>query len=108
MVTYRRSWSNFLKRFGLISVGEIEPGPGIASSKRHTRELVNLMKSENVKVILIDPYFELKTPNNIARETGAQVIVMPSSVGGEKGTTDYLRLFDYDVALLTKAFGAIR
>lgn len=104
VVTYRRSWSNFLKRFRLVSVGEIEPSPGIAPSKRHTRELVNLMKSENVKVILVEPYFELKTPNNIARETGAEVIVMPSSVGGEKGITDYLRLFDCDVALLTKAF----
>ena len=104
VVTYRRSWSNFLKRFGLVSVGEIEPSPGIAPSKRHTRELVNLMKSENVKVILVEPYFESKTPNNIARETRAEVIVMPSSVGGEKGITDYLRLFDYDVALLTKAF----
>lgn len=104
VVTYRRSWSNFLKRFRLVSVGEIEPSPGIAPSKRHTRQLVNLMKSENVKVILVEPYFELKTPNNIARQTGAEVIVMPSSVGGENGITDYLMLFDYDVALLTKAF----
>jgi ABC-type Zn uptake system ZnuABC Zn-binding protein ZnuA len=66
------------------------------------------MKSENVKVILVEPYFELKAPNNIACATGAEVIVMPSSVGGEKGITGYLRLFDYDVALLTKAFSATR
>lgn len=50
------------------------------------------------------PYFELKTPNDIARKTGAKVVVMPSSVGGEKGITDYFQLFEYDVAILNQAF----
>ena len=69
MVTYRRSWSNFLKRFGLVSVGEIEPSPGIPPTKRHTRELVYRMKNQHVQVILVEPCFELKTPTSIVRET---------------------------------------
>jgi zinc/manganese transport system substrate-binding protein len=104
VVTYRRSWSNFLKRFGLVSLGEIEPSPGIAPSKRHTRELIDRMKHENVQIILVEPYFEMKIPTRIARETGAKVVVMPASVGGEKEITDYFRLFDYDLTMLTKAF----
>jgi hypothetical protein len=31
---------------------------------------------------------------------------MPPSVGGEKEITDYFKLFDYDLALLIKAFKA--
>ena len=62
------------------------------------------MKSEGAKVILVEPYFELSTPNVIARETGAEVVVMPSSVGGEKKAGDYFQLFDYDVVLLAGAF----
>ncbi len=107
VVTYRRSWSNFLKHFGLVSVGEIEPSPGISPSHRHTTELINIMKGENVKIILVEPYFELKTPDAIARETGAEIVVMPSSMGGEKGITDYFTLFDYDLRLLTKEFKKI-
>lgn len=106
VVTYRRSWSNFLKYFQLVSAGEIEPSPGIAPNRRHTADLINLMKSEQVKVILVEPYFELKTPTVIARETGAQVVVMASSVGGTSGVTDYIQLFDYDCSLLIKAFEA--
>lgn len=106
VVTYRRSWPNFLKRFQLVSVGEIEPRPGIPPSRSHTRELINVMKRENVKVILVEPYFEGKTPNAIARETGAKVVVLPSSVGGEKGVTDYFKLFDYDLTLLSSALKA--
>jgi len=57
-----------------------------------------------VKIIMVEPYFDLKTPNSIARETGAQVVVLMPSVGGEKEITDYFKLFDYDIAKLKKAF----
>ncbi len=105
VVTYHRSWPNFLKHFQLVSVGEIEPRPGIPPSRAHTTELINVMNQENVKVILVEPYFELRTPNAIARATGAEVVVLPSSVGGEKEVTDYFTLFNYDLALLTTALG---
>ena len=58
----------------------------------------------NVKIILVEPYFDLKTPNSVARETGGKVVVMLPSVGGEKEVTDYFKLFDYDIDLLTRAF----
>jgi zinc/manganese transport system substrate-binding protein len=106
VVTYHRSWPNFLKRFGLVSAGEIEPRPGIPPSPRHTVELIQMMRRDNVKVVVVEPYFDLKTPKAIARETGAQVVVTLPSVGGEKEVTDYFQLFDYDIALLTRAFKA--
>ncbi len=106
VITYHRSWPNFLKRFGLVSAGEIEPRPGIPPSPGHTVELIQLMKRENIKVILVEPYFDLKTPNSIARETGGQVVVMLPSVGGENQVTDYFKLFDYDVNLVVRAFQA--
>ena len=64
------------------------------------------MHRENVKVIMVEPYFDLKTPNSIASQTGGQVLVMLPSVGGEKEVADYFKLFDYDIALLMKAFKA--
>jgi len=106
VVTYHRSWPNFAKRYDLDVVGYIEPRPGIPPSPSHTLELIELMRREHVKVIMVEPYFDLKTPNSIGSQTGAQVVVMLPSVGGEKEVTDYFKLFDYDVALLTKAFAA--
>jgi ABC-type Zn uptake system ZnuABC Zn-binding protein ZnuA len=108
VVTYHRSWPNFAKRFGLDVVGYVEPRPGIPPSPAHTVELIQMMRRENVKVIIVEPYFDLKTPNAVARETGAQVLVLTPSVGGEKEITDYFKLFDYDIALLTRAFQATR
>ena len=108
VITYHRSWPNFLKFFGLVTVGEIEPRPGIPPTPSHTLELINVVKREHVSVILVEPYFDPKTPQSIARETGAQAVIMPPSVGGEKEITDYFKLFDYDLGLLIKAFQAAK
>ncbi len=108
VVTYHRSWPNFVKRFDLDVVGYVEPRPGIPPSPGHTVQLIQLMKRENVKVVIVEPYFDSKTPNSIAQQTGGQAIVLLPSVGGEKEVTDYFKLFDYDIALLTKAFQAIQ
>jgi ABC-type Zn uptake system ZnuABC Zn-binding protein ZnuA len=103
IVTYHRSWPNFADRFSLDVIGYIEPRPGIPPSPSHTFELIQEMKRQGVKIMLVEPYFDLKTPNAIARDTGAKVLVMAPSVGGEKEITDYLGLFDYDISLLVAA-----
>jgi zinc/manganese transport system substrate-binding protein len=103
IVTYHRSFPNFAERFGLDIVGYVEPRPGIPPTPQHTLDLINEMKRQNVKIVLVEPYFDLKTPNSIGRETGAQVLVMPPSVGGTKEAGDYFKLFDYDIMLLVDA-----
>ena len=104
IVTYHRSWPNFAEHFHLDVVGYVEPRPGIPPSPQHTVELISLMKRHGVKVIGVEPYFDLKTPNAVARDTGGKVVVLMPSVGGEKEITDYFKLFDYDIAKLKQAF----
>ena len=103
VVTYHRSWPNFTDAFGLDVIGYVEPKPGIPPSPSHTLELIQEMKRQQVKIIMVEPYFDRKTPDAIARETGAQVIVLAPSVGGAPEVTDYFKLFDYDVNLVGNA-----
>jgi zinc/manganese transport system substrate-binding protein len=106
IVTYHRSWPNFVDHFGFDVIGYVEPKPGIPPSPSHTIDLIQEMKRQSVKIILVEPYFDLKTPNSIALNTGAQVVVLAPSVGAEKEITDYIKLFDYDVNKLLAAFKA--
>ncbi|HEX7018841.1 MAG TPA: metal ABC transporter substrate-binding protein, partial [Gemmatimonadaceae bacterium] len=103
VVTYHRSWPNFAEEFGLDVIGYVEPKPGIPPTPQHTLDLIQAMKQQNVKLILVEPYFDLKTPNSIASHTGAKVVVLLPSVGGEKEVADYFALFDYDVTRLVSA-----
>ena len=104
VVTYHRSWPNFTERFGLEVIGYVEPKPGIPPSPSHTIQLIAEMKRQQVKVILVEPYFDLKTPDSIARAVGGKVLVLTPSVGGVKEAPDYIALFDYNINLLASTF----
>jgi zinc/manganese transport system substrate-binding protein len=108
VITYHRSWPNFCERFGLEVVDYVEPKPGIPPTPTHTLEVINTMKRENIKLILVEPYFDLRTPDSIARGTGGSVAVLMPSVGGVKEITDYFKLFDYDINLLTTTFAKVK
>jgi ABC-type Zn uptake system ZnuABC Zn-binding protein ZnuA len=103
IATYHRSWPNFMDRFGLDVMGYVEPKPGIPPSPSHTLELIDEMKRQNAKLIVVEPYFDLKTPQAIANQIGGKVMVLAPSVGGTKEATDYIQLFEYDVNLLASA-----
>lgn len=102
VVTYHNSWPNFMRRYGLNVVGYIEPKPGVPPSPSHTFALINLMKDQKVKAILVEPYFDLKTPSSIAERTGAKLLVMYPSVGAKPELDDYFKLFDRNVSELVK------
>jgi len=104
VVTYHRSWPNFCDRFGLVVVDYVEPRPGIPPTPSHTLELINTMKAQNIKLVLIEPYFDRKTPDSVARAVGGDVAMLMPSVGGTKEVTTYFQLFDYDINLLVSLF----
>ena len=106
IVSYHNSLPNFARHFGLNVIGYVEPRPGIPPTPSHTFELIGLMRRENCKIIMVEPYFDLKSPNSVAAQTGAKVVQYMPSVGAEKNVNDYFQLFDYDLDLLTKAFQA--
>ena len=108
LVTYHRSWPNFMERFGLQVIGYVEPKPGIPPSPAHTLQLIEEMKRGGVKLIVVEPYFSLKTPQAIVNQVpGGKVLVLAPSVGGVKEVTDYIQLFDYNVNLLAGALKQI-
>jgi len=97
VVTFHDSWPNFAKYFKLEIAGQVEPKPGIPPSPTHTLDIINLIEREKIRVILVEPYFDLKTPRFIADKSGAKVLVFYPSVGGTKEIGDYFSRFDFDL-----------
>lgn len=103
VVVYHPDMIYFLTRFGLIQIGMVEDRPGIPPSPQHLVNLIRAMKDEKVKVVLVEPWNDVKLANRVAEEAGAKAIVVASSVGAVKGADNYLAAIDYNIQTLAKA-----
>jgi zinc/manganese transport system substrate-binding protein len=82
VITYHRTFTYFMDRFGLELFDTIEPKPGIEPSPSHIAGLINRAKTAGVKIVLVEENRPRKTPERIANEIGAQLVVvkhMPES-----------------------------
>ena len=103
VVVYHPDYIYVLTRFGIVQVGMLEDRPGIPPSPQHLAQLIRHMKDERVKVILVQPWNDLKLAQRVAEEAGAKVIVIPTMVGGVKGADTYIGTIDHNVNALAQA-----
>ena len=96
-------WIYFLTRFGLVQVGTIEERPGIPPTANHLVKLISLMKEDKAKVIVAEPWSDLKLIERVAQEAGAQAAVLASAVGAVKATDTYVATIDFNVKTLAQA-----
>jgi len=68
--------------------------------------LIELMRTQGVKVILANPYFDPRFAQFVAERTGARVVSMAHQAGARPGTDDYLSMVDYNVQQLAAALRA--
>jgi len=102
-VSYHNHWPYFATRYGLVYAGTIELRPGVEPTPRHIVELVAQMKADGVKLVVREPQFAEKTPNQVAAQAGAKVVKLAIMVGGVPEANTYLDLIDYNVRTLVKA-----
>src|SRR4029453_18520479 len=103
VVVYHPDYVYFLTRFGIGQIGMVEDRPGIPPSPQHLAQLIRQMKEERVKVILVQPWNDLKLAQRVAEEAGARAVVIPTMVGGVKGIDTYIGTIDYNVTALAQA-----
>ena len=103
IITFHKSWSYFANWLGLVIVAQVEPLPGIAPTPSHTADLIQLCRQGNIKAIIVEPFYDMSAPEQIARSTAAKVLQLPTSVGGVDQAKDYISLMDYNISTLSAA-----
>src|ERR1700736_3778712 len=108
LIAYHNSWPYFARRFRLDVIDFVEPRPGVAPSPAHLARLISEGRKRQVRAILHEPYEPDDASRLLAQKLGVPFVLLATSVGSLPGTDDYFALFDYDVAALAKALGALR
>jgi zinc/manganese transport system substrate-binding protein len=102
---FHKVWVYFSRVFGIQLVGTIEERPGIPPGPQHVRDLTEKIKAEKIPLIMVDNFYDPSLPNNISRQTGAAVVLLPDQVEGEPSIKTYFDLIDH---LISKITGALK
>lgn len=104
IVAYHDSWPYFAREFGLKIDLFLEPKPGIPPTPAHLADVVLKMREEHINVIIVDPYFDRKTTETVARDVNSWIVEVTQFPGGIKGTEGgYIQMVDYLVDKLAQA-----
>ncbi len=103
VVTYHKNWTYFSDLFGLVVAGDVEPKAGIPPSAKHVHELIELMKSDKIRVVMAPSYFDPSQVQAIAERTGAKAVVVP--LGPDSAAAGaYFKMIDLWVSKLAEAY----
>lgn len=100
VVQYHPDFVYLFVRFGLVKGGAIEDRPGIPATPAHLARLIQDMKQEQIKLVVVEPWNDVKLAERVAQEAGAKVRVLAPSVGALKEARTYLDTIDYNVRTL--------
>ncbi|MFL5620686.1 MAG: metal ABC transporter substrate-binding protein [Gemmatimonadaceae bacterium] len=105
VVAWHTSWRYFAEYNGMNIVAFMEPKPGVPPSPAHLYTVIQAVKRTGAKAIVMEPFYDRKVADLVAKQTGIKVLILPPSVGGLRGApiNDYVSLMKYDMAQLAAA-----
>lgn len=104
IASYHNSWPYFIQRFELKGGLFLEPKPGIPPSPAHLSDVIAAMKTDNVRIIIVEPHVNHRSADLVASRTGATVLDFAAYPGGKGVPADYAGWMDSLVQALAKAF----
>ena len=108
VVVFHDSWPYFARRFGLVIAATVEPVPGVPPTPASLAALTAGMKGAGVRILIVEPSASRAVADRVAAPSGARVVTLVPSVGGDPEARDYLTLFDVNVRRLAEALGGAR
>ena len=102
-VCFHPAFTYFAKRYGLKEAGVIELSPGREPTPRHLQKVVGAIKKYGLKVVFAEPQLNPRIAEVIAREAGAQVLLIDPVGGRPPYGEDYLKLMRYNLSVMEEA-----
>ncbi len=95
VVTYHKTLTYFLDRFAIQNAAILEPKPGIPPTSGHILDVTQIMKKQNIKLVLIENYFDPSIVKKIQSiDPGVRSEIVPVSVDGEKAIGNLDELYE--------------
>jgi zinc/manganese transport system substrate-binding protein len=100
VVVYHRDWTYLIAWTGMREAASLEPKPGLPPTPAHLAELVERMRRDPAKAVLLAAYNDPRPAEFLAQRTGIRLVRLPYTVGGSDKARDLFSLFDETLARL--------
>ncbi len=105
VIAYHQSFVYLARAFGFRIVAEVEPKPGIPPSPSHLKALIERIRADGIRLLIMEPFYERRSTAYLAEQTGIKLALLPHSVGAQAGIKTYPELFDAIVAAIGASGG---
>jgi ABC-type Zn uptake system ZnuABC Zn-binding protein ZnuA len=105
VVEYHELFTYLADRFHIEEIAHLEPKPGIAPTARHVQEVMETIRKNGIRALIVAVFQPKDVPESVGRETGAKVVVLAHMPGALPDTDDYLAMVDHNVKALAAALG---
>ncbi|HVO72379.1 MAG TPA: metal ABC transporter substrate-binding protein [Ignavibacteriaceae bacterium] len=95
VIFFHASWVYFADHFGIKIGGYVEPKPGIPPTPSHNAEVINLIKKNNIKFIVMENFYSDNAPRQIASATNVKIIKVAVAPFGMEKINNYIDMMDY-------------
>ncbi len=106
LVTFHEAFDYFAREFDLRIAAVIAPDPDAAPGARELAEVARTVRERGIRALFVEPQFDARAAETIARETGARVYTLDSAVTGPDDPDAYLRIQEANLKTLREALGA--
>ncbi|MFM8315170.1 MAG: metal ABC transporter substrate-binding protein [Deltaproteobacteria bacterium] len=94
VVGYHMTFNYLFKYFGFELIGFLEPKPGIQPTAQHILKLIEIVKAQKAKLIVVESFFDPKPGETLAEKTQAKLVLIPAYVGGDDKSKTYFDWMD--------------
>jgi manganese/iron transport system substrate-binding protein len=104
MIVFHNAWQYYNDRFGITTLGFIEPNPGQEPNPQGIAQLIDLAKKHDVRAIYGEPEYSTKLVRQIAHNAGITVVenLYDDSIGTDPRVSTYIGMLTYDTNVIIK------
>ena len=106
IITFHEAFPYFAEEFNLNIAGVIEIEPDSEPSAKEIEEIINTVKTKNIKALFTEPQYSSKVAETIATETGVTVYELDPIVTGDANADaydDYINKMKKNLDILKEA-----
>lgn len=103
LITNHDAFPYFAQRYGFQVIGTILPSPDASLSAGQLKQLIDLIKAENVQAIFAESQFRPEITRQLAEDAGVETIAtLYTDTLGEEAP-DYVAMLEYDMNQIVSA-----